>query len=80
MGVDEADCLRAGEMLGIRTITSAGLSYIDLGKLIHNRKLLAAYSETFNETLTYTRDSDIVLPHWNQTLVRGIFSVIVRNY
>jgi hypothetical protein len=75
MGVDVEDCLRAGEMLGIRSISLAGISYQQLGKLIENRKTLNDYMTAFNETITYNRDSDIFLQNWNKTLSGGVFSV-----
>ncbi|XP_053373043.1 solute carrier family 28 member 3-like [Mercenaria mercenaria] len=74
MGVDEEDCLRAGEMLGIRTLSVAGIPYQQLGDLIENRKVLMAYMAKFNETITDDRGNDIFLPQWNQTLTGGVFS------
>lgn len=74
MGVDVEDCLRAGEMLGIRSISLAGISYQQLGKLIENRKTLNDYMTAFNETITFNRDSDIFLQNWNKTLSGGVFS------
>ncbi|XP_053374460.1 solute carrier family 28 member 3-like [Mercenaria mercenaria] len=74
MGVDTEDCLRAGEYLGLRTLSSPGIPYIKLGRLIQNRQHLTAYTKAFNESLEYDRASDIFLPNWNMTLTDGVFS------
>ncbi|XP_045168425.2 solute carrier family 28 member 3-like [Mercenaria mercenaria] len=74
MGVESEDCLRAGEFLGLRTLSSPVIPYIYLGRLIYNRQRLDAYTAAFNETFTYDRQSDIFLPNWNMTLTGGIFS------
>ncbi|XP_053374461.1 sodium/nucleoside cotransporter 2-like [Mercenaria mercenaria] len=74
MGVESDDCLRAGEFLGLRTLSSPVIPYIYLGRIIYNRQRLDAYTAAFNETFTYDRQSDIFLPNWNMTLTGGIFS------
>lgn len=81
MGVHTEDCLKAGEFLGLRTLTSPGVPYIYLGQLIRNRELVATYT-TFvaelNETFTYDRSNDIFLPYWNATLPGGVISVCIN--
>ncbi|XP_060587130.1 solute carrier family 28 member 3-like [Ruditapes philippinarum] len=74
MGVDAEDCLRAGEYLGLRTLSSPGVPYIYVGQLIRNRERLEEFTATFNLSIEYDRTKDILLPYWNETLVGGIFS------
>ena len=73
MGVPSKDCFVIGRLLGIRTIANIGLAYIEMGKLLSNKKQLLSYTVHHNDTVHL--GDDILLPQWNVTLVGGVLQV-----
>ena len=74
MGVVKDDCFAIAEMLGIRTISVAGVAYLSLSELMKNSERFESYTSLYNDTWVY-RGRDIYLQHWNTTLQGGIISV-----
>ncbi|KAL5006235.1 hypothetical protein ScPMuIL_015041 [Solemya velum] len=82
MGTDAEDCTVVGQLLGVRSTTSALISYIGLAKLIRNRKTFEQYTEISNNTWRYI-GRDIYLENSNATLVNGIItnrSEVIASY
>ncbi|OWF40027.1 solute carrier family 28 member 3-like [Mizuhopecten yessoensis] len=74
MGVDVSDCSRVSNLLGLRSMIDLTVAYIRMGEYVQNKVAFNAYSSLFNDTVFYQDSYDIVLPQWNQTLVKGILS------
>ena len=79
MGVESNDCFAVGELLGIRTLSVAGVAYMNLANLVKNNQQFDTYTSVYNNTWSY-RGKDIYLQQWNTTLQGGILSVSNLNY
>ncbi|XP_076461964.1 putative transporter YutK isoform X2 [Babylonia areolata] len=73
MGFEIQDCLKAGRLLGVKILTTTTVSFMELGKIITNGKVLQEYIDTYNGTWTSVGD-DIFLEATNTTLVGGVLS------
>ncbi|KAL8618146.1 hypothetical protein ACOMHN_034373 [Nucella lapillus] len=82
MGFEAEDCLKAAGLLGVKIVTSALVSFFEMGKFIKNGKALQEYITTTNGTWSYVGD-DIFLHNANTTLLGGIFterSTVLSTY
>lgn len=89
MGVDRDNCLKVGELIGIKIFTNEFVAYSRLAKFITNAKNLTWYEGLTNSSnLTFrgvdyydltgsweTRDGDIYLRDLNVTLEGGTMTV-----
>ncbi|KAL8570252.1 hypothetical protein ACOMHN_029952 [Nucella lapillus] len=73
MGYDLQDCLTAARLLGINILTTTPVTYIELGTIITNDKVLMDYISTTNGTWSYVGD-DVLLHGTNTTLVGGVMT------
>ncbi|XP_005094311.1 solute carrier family 28 member 3-like [Aplysia californica] len=73
MGVEPADCGAVGALMGVKLFATPFVAYVDLGKLIHNRRVLEEHVFTNNGTWHWT-GSDVILDDSNTTLVGGFMS------
>ncbi|XP_052801298.1 solute carrier family 28 member 3-like [Mya arenaria] len=73
MGISVSDCFKAAELLGLRTLANAGVSYLKLGQIVDNNDVLTRYELQYNTTWFYVED-DIFLKHENRTLTGGVMS------
>ena len=53
MGVAKDDCFAIAEMLGVRTISVAGVALLSLSQLLKNLEQIEAYTPLYNDTWVY---------------------------
>jgi hypothetical protein len=86
MGIERADCLKVGELLGIKIFFNEFLAYKRLSELKTNRELFTLFTDSTRTNLTstnsttsisyyYEQGSDIIFPNRNETLYGGFMSV-----
>lgn len=78
MGVDQGDCGKVAELLGVKTFVNEFVAYTSLSKLIKNTDIFQAY----NGTVEY-RQGDIYLADSHTLLEGGILqqrSIVISTY
>ncbi|KAL8570253.1 hypothetical protein ACOMHN_029953 [Nucella lapillus] len=73
MGFEVQDCMNAGRLLGIKILTTTTVTFMELGTIITNGKVLQDYISTTNGTWSHVGD-DVLLHGTNTTLVGGVMT------
>ncbi|KAI0243279.1 Solute carrier family 28 member 3 [Lamellibrachia satsuma] len=81
LGIDLADCLKVGELVGVKMFLSTFVAYTRLADLINNRRALETHVAANG---TFIHDGvDIILREVNVTLVNGVIqerSEVIATY
>ncbi|XP_035825929.1 solute carrier family 28 member 3 [Aplysia californica] len=76
MGVPPADCGPVGTLMGVKLFATPFVAYVDLGKMIENRRSVEQYLIDTNGMGTYHwSGTDVILDSTNVTLVNGFMAV-----
>lgn len=71
MGVDQTDCRKVAELIGVKTFLNEFVAFTTLGVIIDNNEVFRAY----NGTVKYVNDDIILVDKNNTVLVGGVMEV-----
>ena len=75
MGTDVADCGKVAELIGVKLFLTEFVAYENLGTIIENNEIFAAYNGSYVET-----HEGLFLEDMNKTLVGGVLQVNMEYY